>query len=177
MNMASKHNYRLYTFTANLYLSDLQKGLQSGHVVGELNAYDTGTPGRDAFDDWSLQDKTMIICGAGNHGGVLRCYDTIQRLCDQPGADIELASLAHSLFREDEESMNGMATACGVIVPEKFWNTKLKNRSTAYADSTIENSPDDFYYEHVSPEQIVTRHYLSTPIGEFIHHIKGYRLA
>jgi len=113
-------NYRLYSFVANHYLSPLQCGLQTAHVVGELAHRSNNIEPYifHIFNEWSSKDKTIIICAAGNQAGVLNAFDELATM----QAAIELPI---GLFREDEQSMNGMATACGIIVPEKIWGAEM----------------------------------------------------
>ena len=160
-------NARLYTFVANHYLSPLQHGLQTAHVVGELSAQFAGSYGEagNAFRLWAGKDKTIIICGAGNHQGVLDCFAEIQRTASSLG-------LPHTLFREDEVSMNGMATACGVVVPEEYWNTQPLRED--YADG---RDGKVWAWERVYDDFMSRRHLMTTPAGQFINHIKGFRLA
>ena len=159
-------NYRLYTFVANHYISPLQCGLQTAHVVSELSQFKTNTPQWQKFNAWAFNDKTIIICGAGNHAGVVSCFAELDRLCAQLGLPV-------AIFREDEQSMNGMATACGVIVPEKYWNVTwvanpLYIGGGYWQHAKVENplSPSD-YDDYVTNDTE----------GQFISHIKGYRLA
>ncbi len=165
--MPSPHNYRLYSFVANHYLSPLQCGLQTAHVVSEIvtnisNRHD-GT-----FMDWAALDKTIIICGAGNHQGVLDCWAEIK--C----TGIDTGFMPGAIFFEDEQSMNGMATACGVIVPQKYWDV-------VYEDG-IQNGLGYERYVHAVKDingtvtQLI-EYPLTHPEGMFIKHIKGYRLA
>jgi hypothetical protein len=159
-------NYRLYTFVANHYLSQLQCGLQTAHVVSELSQFKYNTKQREAFDAWAQNDKTIIICGAGNHQGVLDCWAELQRTGIGPGF------VAGTLFREDEQSMNGMATACGVIVPECYWNTKFVEDTNLGIQ----------YWEYRRPSEkegvdVVRCYDCHMPEGQFISHIKKYRLV
>jgi hypothetical protein len=162
-------NYRLYAFVANHYLSPLQAGLQTAHVVGELmTAYkpDLDQVG-DSVYDWAQQDKTIIICGAGNHQGVEDCWAELVR------TGIETHLVAGAIFHEDERSMNGMATACGVIVPETYWDTTFIAASDSH--------PYD-HWEHRRPGEkegtfIYRRYRLTHPEGQLINHIKSFRLA
>jgi hypothetical protein len=118
----SSQNYRLYTFVAGLYLSELQKGLQTAHVVSEMvdNYMPMGGPACNewvTFRDWADTDKTIIILNALNHGTVTRTFAEMAPWAKEAGLPIVL-------FHEDEESMNGMATACGIILPEIFWGAR-----------------------------------------------------
>lgn len=162
-------SYRLYSFVANHYLSPLQCGLQTAHVVSEIAVADHLTLSLyQSFRDWAQDDKTIIICGAGNHQGVLNCWAELKRTAVDPGF------VTGAIFREDEQSMNGMATACGVIVPQRYWDVTY--------DDGIENGLGYERYVHAvkNAEGAVTNLYqytLDTPIGQFIKHLKSYRLA
>lgn len=106
--------YRLYTFVANHYLSPLQCGLQTAHVVGELSQKHYF---RVTFERWAKIDKTIIICAAGNHKGVSEAFAFLEEKAEENENGFPVA-----IFHEDEQSMNGMATACGIIVPEKIYD-------------------------------------------------------
>ena len=165
--MSSPHESRLYTFVAGLYLSELQKGLQTAHVVSELSQFKRGSQ-QAAFNDWALQDKTIIICNAGNHKGVVDCWTELERINTA-------LSLPAAIFYEDEQSMNKMATACGVIVPRKYWDVQFFQERT---DTDFKLHPA--YWEHGFEKdgQLLQRRYpLTHPEGQFCAHIKQYRLA
>lgn len=160
-------NYRLYSFVANLYLSPLQCGLQTAHVVSEISRM----PGQDGYMPsmpymkWADNDKTIIICGAVNHKGVTSCFETLQPLASTLG-------LPCAIFHEDEQSMNSMATACGVVVPEKYWNVVFED--------AMETGGTSRYVHSVVTDGVVTSIHAYnefSPEFEFIKHIKGYRLA
>ena len=156
----SPNNYRLYTFVAGLYLSELQKGLQTAHVVGELSQYKYNTNERNVFDDWALQDKTIIICNAGNHQGVRDCWSELVRINSA-------LSLPAAIFYEDGQSMNGMATACGVIVPQCYYDvTFVPGGPCSEGEIGIHDA-----------RGYVRRYPLTHAEGQFINHIKKYRLA
>ena len=161
-------NYRLYAFAAHHYLSPLQCGLQTAHVVGEILSRDHALSSlNQAVRDWATKDKTIIICGAGNHKGVVDCYAELQR------TGIDTGFVAGAIFFEDEQSMNSMATACGVIVPEKYWNTRWVTDEFAYGGGYWEfRSPDE-----QKDDDIGSTYGLDTPEGQFIQHIKSFRLV
>jgi hypothetical protein len=167
-------NYRLYTFVANHYISPLQCGLQTAHVVSELSRYKQNTHQAHIFNAWAENDKTIIICGAGNHKGVMDCHAELVRT----GGGALLLPVA--LFREDEQSMNGMATACGVIVPEQYYDVQFFPETTTFDEQRLVVERVGAYWEYFKPGYITstTKHYqLTHPEGQFINHIKGYRLA
>ena len=155
-------NYRLYTFVAGLYLNELQKGLQTAHVVGELFI----TPAhlqcqREALTQWAENDKTIIILNAHNHGGVLTIRDGMQSLADELG-------LPSAIFHEDIVSMNGMATAFGVIVPETLYDVTpvpdAEGVTIAWRHVSIDGARTAMYYN-------------DTPMAQFCQQLKSYRLA
>jgi hypothetical protein len=59
--------------------------------------------------------------------------------------------------------MNSMATACGVVVPQKYWDVKF--------------DVDSQCYEYIDEQLMVTKYPLTHPEGQFIQAIKSYRLA
>lgn len=160
-------NYRLYSFVANAYLSPLQCGLQTAHVVSELSRVRPGTSQAKHFADWAAKDKTIIICAAGNHKGVIECFAELKRT----GGDA--LGLPVAIFNEDEQSMNGMATACGVIVPEKYWDVMYETREQ-------NGSEDRWVYSIKDANGVATSiktYHENYPEGQFCRHLKGYRLA
>ena len=159
-------NYRLYSFVAHHYLSPLQTGLQTAHVVSELSQFKFNTKQAEIFNEWASRDKTIIICGAGNHQGVLDCHAELFRTGS--GA----LALPVALFREDEQSMNGMATACGVIVPECYWSAKLEVGEDGNDNCAVYTDTDQS-----GTVLSMRRYFMTHPEGQFIKHIKGYRLA
>lgn len=161
--------YRLYSFVANHYLSPLQCGLQTAHVVSEIAVTEHLTKSLErSFIDWAQDDKTIIICGAGNHQGVLDCWAELQRTGINPGF------VTGAIFREDEQSMNGMATACGVIVPERYWGAVFQSRvDTGLEDRWVYSEKD----QETGEVKKLTVYDLNGPEGQFISHIKKYRLA
>lgn len=108
----TNQNYRLYCLT-NSYLSSLQKGLQTAHVVSEIYSCATELPHeKKVFDQWADQDRTIIILNGGNCASLedFRGF-LIYSNCRWPWA----------AFYEDKQSLNGAITAVGVIVPESVY--------------------------------------------------------
>lgn len=170
--MASPQEFRLYTFVAGLYLSELQKGLQTAHVVSEMSQYKQSSSQARDFNAWAREDKTIIICTAGNHKGVVDCWTELERINSA-------LCLPAAIFREDEQSMNGMATACGVIVPKKYWDVKFFEAAMSPAMS-LGAQEQSAYWEHGYEKdgQLLQRRYpLTHAEGQFCSHIKQYRLA
>lgn len=160
-----KMKYRLYTFVAGAYLSQLQRGLQSGHVGGELAAEAIMTGKTDIFLQWASIDKTIIITDAINHAGVKAAYQAL-------GAFGDYFDLPVALFCEDEDSMNGMATACGIIVPETFYDVVLVIQP---------EGPGSSVYKHIPVNAVeledVTIYKDGSAEFEFCKFLKSYRLV
>jgi hypothetical protein len=153
--------YRLYTLVANHYLSPLQHGLQTAHVVGDLSQYQSDTPQAAVFNEWAKHHKTIVILGAGNSAGVLEAYQQLLDLL----RDAEL-SLPVAIFHEDEQSLNGAATACGVVLPDTVFDTKWDaawGEAGAYC-----YSPAPGATKWIKP---------GSPMHNLIAFVKGYRLA
>lgn len=118
--------YRLYTFV-NYYLSSIQQGIQTAHVLGEI----VRVHGADnaAVDEWLCNDKTIIVLNGGNCASVERIYSNAIVNSNYPGA----------FFREDDESLGGIVTACGVILPESVWNARR---------GSVTDGMGGYYYEY-----------------------------
>lgn len=159
----SEQNYRLYSFVASGYLSPLQCGLQTAHAVGDMSVkYDEDRHADHAYRTWAGEDKVVIICAAFNSRGVQDCHAELQRVG-------EILGLPISIFFEDEDSLNGAATACAVVVPQKYWDT------TPEQDKFTGSITAWVYIDSVTFKQ--TRYPLTHPEGQFISTIKSYRLA
>lgn len=159
--MSSDREYRLYAFVAGSYLSPLQRGLQTAHVVSEMFARMSYWDQAGSLMTWAQMDKTIIILDAGNHQGVLDCWTELSRTGIEPGF------VEGALFREDKQSMNGMATACGVIVPRKYWSTEPKwGDGIGVVDEWVSTMTEDNHKFSVNYSE-----------GQFISCLKKYRLA
>lgn len=120
--MSQEIEYRLYSFT-NYYLSSLQKGLQTAHLVEELNLKYT-LAGVNAWrsmsnnfkathnvlQNWGKYNKTIIILNGGNSARLLDIYKFFLEY------DASL-SLPFAKFNEDEQSLNNALTCVGIVVP------------------------------------------------------------
>lgn len=156
-------NFRLYSFVANLYLSPLQHGLQTAHVVSELSQLSLGSEPRAIFDDWAKLDKTIVILGAANSLGVKEAHIALTSMVEQLNMELPLA-----IFYEDEQSLNGAATACGVILPDHIFNAKWVQAARDGQGGYVLEDESGYgmtVYEPGSPEH------------NLIAFVKGYRLA
>jgi hypothetical protein len=100
---------RLYSFV-NYYLSDLQRGLQTAHLVSEIfTKYifcndDIAT----VLDKWACEDKTIIILNGGNCEELSYKFNIINKVRGYP----------YAMFCEDMNSLYGALTCVGLIFPQ-----------------------------------------------------------
>ena len=120
--------YRLYCLT-NMYLSGIQKGIQTAHVVSNMaNNFSNDT----IFRDWASFDKTIIVLNGGNCKSLHAFEDVISN----GGHDFP-----YDWFNEDEESLNGAVTAVGIILPASVYLGKSKNKVHKKIYSFIKDLP------------------------------------
>ena len=119
---------RLYTF-GNVYLSSAQQGIQAAHVVAELfvkyqvppyPALPSESPAAVLYD-WATHHKTMICLNGGNHQGLIETSDKFAELA------LKL-ELPYARFFEDEQSLGGILTCYGVVVPTKVYELAAELR-------------------------------------------------
>jgi len=160
---------RMYSFVANLYLSPLQHGLQTAHVVSELSMLN-----HDQYTEWARDHKTIIICAAVNSAGVLEAANKLAYFAERLG-------LATAAFNEDVASLNGAPTACGIIVPSMYYDAKpCKAPAPTFLERLFGYKPKPKYayvYEYPNNPDI-TGYFKHDETGaEFIKFLKSYRLA
>jgi len=102
---------RYYGF-ANFMLSSIQQGVQNFHVLGEMfNEYPcSDTAAERMLVNWSMNHKTAIFLNGGNAQGLRDVYGKLVEFGDA-------LNLPVAKFHEDEDSLDGAMTACGIIVP------------------------------------------------------------
>lgn len=97
---------RLYTFT-NMYLSDIQKGIQTAHLVHELML---GKSDDSMTVEWATNHKTIIVL----NGGFSSNLDALMNVLGQTGYEV-------AEFTESQEALGGALTVVGVVLPEKIY--------------------------------------------------------
>lgn len=123
---------RFYSFS-NMYLSSLQVGLQSSHVVADLllkyvtvsEDYELSSdPRRIIAWQWARDHKTMVLLNAG-------FSDSIRNLIqffDDPENPYPWSE-----FYESEEALDGALTSVGIVLPEKIYEGAKELRLNADA--------------------------------------------
>lgn len=163
---------RMYSFVANLYLSPLQHGLQTAHVVSELSLLKY-----ESYEKWAKDHKTIIICAAINSAGVNEAAEKLAYFAKKLG-------LPTAKFSEDIASLNGAPTACGIIVPALYYDAKpYKAEKVGFFGKLFGKSSKPkcaYYYDY--PENdvsgIVTAYFKHNDVSaEFVKFLKSYRLA
>ena len=139
--------FRLYSFI-NMYLSQIQQGIQTAHIVHELfNKYyvmSSAAPTR--LRDWSQSHKTIIVL----NGGEGRAIDEMLEVTKPFAAKLDLP---FADFHEDE-GLGNIRTGFGIVLPEEIFDAKFEQFDTTSGltrrYSFIPSIPDGtahFYYE------------------------------
>lgn len=112
----------------NMYLSSIQQGIQAAHCVAEM-LMQPYSDRRAIMQEWALNHKTLICLNGGNNKSLNDFYDLVRYQKQFPVAR----------FHEDQDSMAGMLTCVGIIVPKKIYEADL-------ADPYLKDrlGPDEF---------------------------------
>lgn len=134
---------RLYTFT-NLYLSSIQNGIQTGHVIHEMFVkyapkfiHDSNvnlTHDSEMYDmiyDWAENHKTMILLNGGYS-------DNLRELMLRFGQNEN--PFPWEYFREGQDALDSALTCVGIILPEKIYESAAYIRSLPFHKKTEELS-------------------------------------
>lgn len=108
---------RAYFFT-NFYLNTISQGIQPAHcLVDMLMFYHQTKPNSfetDALNEWATNHKTIICLNGGAHQDIEEIHQELIRI----GTTLRLPVGA---FCEDQYSLAGIKTCCGIIVPENIY--------------------------------------------------------
>ena len=120
--------YRLYSFI-NCYLSSIQQGIQTAHLVSELMADVPGiTPfGRAMINDWAVHYKTIIVCNGGNTTSLLD-YINLFNNKKNPYPWV--------VFNEDNDSLNGIMTGVAIILPEDIYDVDFDPQCSGWVSKS-----------------------------------------
>lgn len=123
---------KLYSFV-NSYLSGIQKGIQTAHVVGELvKKYHHKLSGENPFragtilDTWLEKEPTISVLEGGDHFRLSE-FRTLLYGANMP--------YPWAFFKED--SLNDSYSAVGIILPVEWSGTPHRRK--------IANSDPDFF--------------------------------
>jgi len=114
-------------FFVNSALSGIQKGLQIAHCVAEMgnkvakedvspeDISAVGFAQRSWYFNWARDHKTIIVLEGGFHADLMAIHNLFTDAAEVPLIPVWAA------FSEDEETMNGMMTCVGIILPERIY--------------------------------------------------------
>jgi hypothetical protein len=160
-------NLRLYTFV-NFYLSSIQQGIQSAHVVHSLFVKYPSPQDNQILWNWATQGKTMIVLNGGAHFDIVKGWN----LVNAANLNFNGSVLPFESFSEDPQSLNGTMTSYGIVLPPQIYDAR---RSSEVPQAGV-TDPDSFvYYNEAENETHVYGSF--TPEYEFIKMLSNCGLA
>ena len=164
---------RLYTFVNPLYMKEIQHGIQSLHVGGELHQKYHRIcicAESDLLYDWNDNHKTVIVLAGGPHGELVAIRDYMF-------TDARMLGLPFAHFNEDEYSLGGILTCVGVVVPEPLYNAVNGRVAWAsdYGISDHASISTSLFYRNAEGELTVYEE--DSPEWRFITLLKSKPLA
>lgn len=176
-------NYRLYSFVNALYMKEIQWGIQTAHVIPEIYTKYTCHEGAPSLEhgiigDWASRDKTIIIL----NGGIYEDLRKIRALFTEVNADLRLP---WAYFEEDQQSLGGILTAVGIIVPEYIYGcvnyrTALNAARDRLLGTDFEarfRDKQDAWFFLGENGEMVQYHEGSSAVGRLLATMKSCRLA
>lgn len=144
--------YTAYFWVNNLYLNDKQYGIQTAHCVSEMSQHEFG---KDIYTRWARDGKKIIIYEGTNSGTLRRIFKILQyAVRNLAKAGIEVP---HTMFHEDEESLDGALTAVGFIIPNELRNFSFE--FYRYPNDDYFGQPYPFQDHEVLPWAVSTKEY------------------
>ena len=114
---------RFYSFT-NWMLRPIQQGIQPGHAAVELfvkytDPDDVYNPAQEMMWDWARDHKTFICLNGGTNADLNELREFVQQN-ENP--------FPWSMFCEDQESLAGIITSIGIILPPRMYDASAALR-------------------------------------------------
>ena len=138
--------FRFYCFT-HFMLSAIQHGIQTGHASVDLVVkYASGSFPNPALassvSDWARYDKTYVVLNGGNSAGLALVEDLLRAAQDRyPWVS----------FHEDHDSLCGLKTAVGVLLPKQIWDVRGSTDHEgrfSYVHTTADGQEVGYYEGH-----------------------------
>lgn len=134
---------RLYTL-CNAYLSSIQQGIQSAHVTHELFLKYPRPDGPlygkadNVLWSWARDHKTMIVLNGGINADLVKLREFLTYSSTQLGNTLGFSQgLPWATFNEDGDSLGGILTCIGIVVPEIFYSAEqFAGAGNWYTDAT-----------------------------------------
>lgn len=168
-------NYRLYTFI-NFYLSQIQQGIQTAHIVHELfmkykdlvyRQYEVEqVNARVVLHEWAANHKTIIVLNGGEGRAIAEMLEVTKRF----GEKMDLPFVD---FHEDE-GLGNIRTGFGIVLPEEIFDARYANED-GYGDNAIVRK---FVFPKEGEASLESVEYLEgTEEFNFLQLLKQKRLA
>jgi len=165
---------RFYTFV-NFYLSSIQQGIQSAHVLHELftKYVQDHDPYTSRLYDWAENHKTMIVL----NGGMSADLTSLNMFLTCEANKLSFPAPWTS-FSEDQASLGGIMTGVGIVLPEEIYNAvDYRKASTLIDDTNISKYLDEHRFYYVKDNAIVNQYAPDTPDHTLISKLKSCPLA
>jgi len=142
MSEKQPNNYRGYFF-GNMYLSSIQQGIQSSHVIqdmySEYHVMSNSYPAKTIFNRWMHSDKTMILLNGGYQSSLRALYEDLMRWTED-GTVYPVGR-----FYEEQDALNGALTSVGIILPESVYAFGDENMELVGGEPAKVQADDSFY--------------------------------
>lgn len=113
---------RFYTFI-NFYLSSIQQGIQSAHVIHEAFVkHQEPSIERDVLYEWATNHKTIVVLNGGINADLKSLYDFIKMESHKGSFTLNGYQLPWSCFNEDSQSLSSIMTGVGIVLPEEIFD-------------------------------------------------------
>lgn len=154
MQFADSTKLRAY-FMGNMYLSQIQQGIQAAHVVTKMfveyrpdykRRSEKLTPG-DILHCWGGSGVTKILLNGGYQSNLADVYAIFETICPVLG-------LPFAKFHEEEAALNGALTSVGVVVPEEVYNLSEELKQ-AWLPNYIGPGINPFRCEISTPQDVL----------------------
>lgn len=123
--------HRLYSFINHLYMSPIQWGIQTAHVVSTLSVkYNKGCDQEHAYREWASDEPTILICQGGNVASLNKLQIELNLIARR-------LMLPQAEFNEDENSLGGIITAVGILVPENIFSCTFEGYHDLRGNNSI----------------------------------------
>lgn len=123
---------RIYCF-GNMYLSSIQQGIQSAHVIAEMFVKYSNPDQENHYPlhEWARSNKTIILLNGGYSSNIWSLVKFFSIL-DNP--------YPWTYFTESSDALDSALTSVGILLPEKIYDTAKRCNSIAVRDMLYSQS-------------------------------------
>lgn len=120
-------------FVVNMYLSDIQRGIQAAHCIHDMfvaytNEYLPANEATDNLKRWATDHKTMIVLNGGSSQELEKFNTIVTNAAFQ--YKYEERPFAHRTF--EEENLGYALTCVGVVLPTHYVDCIAQLREDPY---------------------------------------------